>query len=112
MSIAIFPHVGSSFSERLKENATFTNLLEVSFMHVGIDVDNADCKKSLTLSRCDNPDIEKEYSLKVSNELGIKFEIESVNLFYGHDIMATMIYNCSDYIFYIPNMKQTGEPQF
>ena len=82
-------------------------------MHVGVQHDGGDCDITITFSRCNNSDIRDEQYVTLSGESdNITIEIYSVEMFYEHDIIVTMNYNCSDTPkrFYIPNINETGLP--
>ncbi|CAI8013376.1 hypothetical protein GBAR_LOCUS8492 [Geodia barretti] len=102
---------GYTLPERPKENVTFSNHREVSNMHVDVQHYGGDCDISIAFSRCNNSDITEEQYVTLSGESNhITIEIDTVEMFYEHDIIVTMNYSCSDNpkIFYIPNMNQTG----
>ena len=80
-------------------------------MHVDVQYDGGDCEISITFSRCNNSDIREEQHVTLSGESdNIAIEIDTVEMFYGHDSIVTMNYSCSETTrsLYIPNMNETG----
>lgn len=78
-------------------------------MNVGIER-VGDCEISFSFSRCPNSDIVAEKHVKFSSESDITIEIDTIEIFYGHNVRVTMNYNCdnSSRRFYIPDISRTG----
>ena len=80
-------------------------------MHVDVQHYGGDCDISIIFSRCNNSDIREEHYVTLTGVSdNITIEIDTVEMFYEHDIIVTMNYSCSDAPkrFYIPNMNQSG----
>ena len=80
-------------------------------MHISIENYSLGCEVSVAFSRCDDSDIRSEKNINTfSGKSDVTIEVDSVAMFYGHDIMVTMNYSCSESLkrFYVPNMNVTG----
>ena len=93
-----------------EENVTFSNNRNVSNMHASINHNGTDREMSVSFSRCDDSDIRYNKNITLSGESNVTIEIDTVAMFYGHDILVTMNCNCNERLkrFYIPNMNVTG----
>ena len=96
-----------------KENVIFSNQGDASIMYIGIEGSGNMCSRSVNFTKCDDPNIETEVFLSESlREKSMYFEINDVEMFYGHNVVVTINDNCDNCLesFYLPNMKPTGQP--
>ena len=65
---------------------------------------------SLNFSRCADPNIEVEAHAISAGDTDVLVGVDSVELFYGHNVTVTMNDICDGCTerFYIPEMNQTG----
>jgi hypothetical protein len=93
-----------------EENVTFSNSVNESNMHVGIEQKNSDCELSVNLSSCADLNNDIVEGLVTSyNEYYVTIEIQPVDGLYGNDVTAQINDICDDCreMFYIPDMTPT-----
>ena len=100
-----------TFSECTKENVTFSNDMEVSNVHIGIE-HGGNCDVALNLITCGDPHYEADAHAIFLSDTDVLVEIDSIEMFYGHNVTVTMNDTCDSCRerFYIPDMKSTGQP--
>ena len=102
--------IRSVFSVCQRENVTFSNGMQLSSVHIGTVENGQNCAFSVNISRCDDPNNVTEGHVNSASPNEVTVQIESIQMFYGHDVIVTLNDICDNCIerFYIFDMKPTG----
>ena len=84
--------------------------MNASTLHVDIGQSGRDCELSASYSRCSDPNTEVEGNVTSVSETDVRIEIDSVEMFYGNDVIVKLNDICDPCgeTFYIPDMATTG----